>query len=60
MRHQATKISISLTRWFVLGGLCFIAVGVLSYFQLERHRFESTSDFEFLFLERTFMLELVV
>ena len=37
-----------------------IALGVLSYFRLERHSFESTNDFEFLFLERTHFLELVV
>ena len=47
--------SISSARWLILIGICLTAVGVLSYFQLERHSlYASTRDFEFSFLNRAF------
>lgn len=42
-------------RRLVLIGICLTVLGVLSTFQLERHSFESTSDFEFSFLEFVFL-----
>jgi len=53
--------SISSARWLILIGICLTAVGVLSYFQLERHSlFVSTSDFEFSFLEHAWLPALLL
>src|SRR5689334_20790028 len=39
-------------RWAILIGLCSIAAAMLSYFQIQRHQFVSTIDFESVFLQR--------
>jgi hypothetical protein len=60
MSTHTDKLPVSAAQWVLLIGLCSTAAGVLSYFQLERHSFVSTSDFEFLFLERTFLPALLL
>jgi hypothetical protein len=60
MTDGAPTLSISSARWIILIGLCATAAGVLSYFQLERHSFVSTSDFEFLVLEHMFLPALLL
>jgi hypothetical protein len=47
--------SISSARWVILIGLCVTAAGVLASFQLERHSFVETQDFEFRFLSEIFL-----
>ena len=52
---QAPTISTFPARWVILIGVCLTAAGVLAYFQLERHSFVSTEDFEFRFLSDMFL-----
>ena len=46
------RYGVPTTRWAILVGLCSITAGMLSYLKVQQHSFVSTSDFEFVFLQR--------
>jgi hypothetical protein len=53
--NHAPLRSISTVRWIILIGLSVTAAGILASFQLERHSFVETRDFEFRFLSEMFL-----
>jgi hypothetical protein len=57
---DAPARSISVPRSLVLAGLSLTPAGILSYFQLERHGFVTTTDFLFSFLDHVFLPILVI